>query len=157
MTKIQELENQLDMIRAELDKLKNQEPKPGKPIKWMPEMWQIYFFRDSCGQKCSDFWRDGTTDHHRRNHLGIFPTAEDCDRWYRIEEVIREACGEAVEYMELYGIFGNGNNTGFVTFEPTVGYDSTIRYRTNNPNAADEINEKLTEDDRRWFLTGGRR
>jgi len=155
MNKIHELEKQLEAIRAELEKLKQKEQKQ-KPIKWLPEMGQEYYFCYSDGVMTYTYWNDSDSDHYRRNHVGIFPTAEDFGRWYRIDAVIREACGEAVEVEDLFVICGTRDNRAFTEQIYPSGYDISFRYWTNNPNAADEINAKLTEDDRRWFLTGGR-
>lgn len=146
------------LIKKESDVPENEPAEPvtpaPKPLRWMPERRQVYFFRDSCSIKCSDFWDDSAEDHHRRNHMGIFPTAEARDRWYRIDAVIRKHCGEAVEGKHLFAVYA-GMGYKFMT-DKTEKYDPSFRYWTNDPEAADKINADLTEDDRRWFLTGGR-
>jgi hypothetical protein len=155
MTKIEQLENQLDTIRAELDKLKNQEPKPGKPIKWMPEIGQKYYFvNDADHHDCSK-WAGDRVDLYRRNHIGIFPTAEDCDWWDKVDKYIRNICGEAVAGKRMYCLTGNIGLSKFF-YRDCVDYEICYRYWTNDPAAADKINESLTGDDRRRFLTGGR-
>ena len=87
MTKIEELEQKLNECQKELAELKESK----KEGKWKPESGECYWFRDDNGNNyvCT-YDNKNIYDNWRINNLPIFSTKEECERYWRFMDTVKE-------------------------------------------------------------------
>lgn len=86
MTKIEELEQKLNECQKELAELKESK----KEGKWKPNKNEIYYFRNSYGENGYTNWLDDEGDNWRYNNIPIFPTKEECERYWHFMDTVKE-------------------------------------------------------------------
>ena len=102
MTKIQELEQKLNEvssgfefvineIRKELVSYKTQKElkESKKEGKWKPTVGEKYWFKNDIG-KISHSTYMCSVDECRANNIPIFPTEEECERYWRFMDTVKE-------------------------------------------------------------------
>lgn len=94
MTKIEELEQKLNECQKELAELKESK----KEGKWKPEYKNKYWIRDDGGEIGFDVWDNHEIDIWRYNNLPIFPTKEECERYWHFMDTVKE---KSYEFSEL--------------------------------------------------------
>lgn len=88
MTKIQELEQKLNECQKELAELK--ESKKENVGKWKPVEKEQYWYRNTDGKIYTDFWSNHIYDEFRYKHTPIFKTEEECERYWRFMDTVKE-------------------------------------------------------------------
>ena len=86
MTKIEELEQKLNECQKALAELKESK----KEGKWKPMLNHEYWYRDSAGIICNTFYVAHTIDEWRINNTPIFPTKEECERYWHFIDTVKE-------------------------------------------------------------------
>lgn len=86
MTKIEELEQKLNECQKELAELKESKEKG----KWKPMLNREYWYRDSAGIICNTFYVAHTIDEWRIYNIPIFPTKEECERYWHFMDTVKE-------------------------------------------------------------------
>lgn len=89
MTKIEELEQKLNECQKGLAELK--EGKKEVICKWKPKSRECYWFRDYNGNNyvCT-YDNKNIYDNWRINNLPIFPTKEECDKYWEFMNAVKE-------------------------------------------------------------------
>ena len=103
MTKIEELEQKLNEassgfefvineIRKELACYKTQKElkESKKECKWKPVEKEQYWYRNTDGKIYTDFWSNHIYDEFRYKHTPIFKTEEECERYWRFMDTVKE-------------------------------------------------------------------
>ena len=115
MTKIEELEQKLNECQKALAELKESK----KEGKWKPKKGEDYWFRDSFGNNIGEISTDCRIDRWRSKHMVIFPTKEECARYWHFMDTVKEKSysfskeeWEDVNIRKYY-IFYSYNNTYF--------------------------------------------
>lgn len=88
MTKIEELEQKLNECQKELAELK--ESKKENIGKWKPVEKEQYWYRNTDGKIYTDFWSNHIYDEFRYKHTPIFKTEEECERYWRFMDAVKE-------------------------------------------------------------------
>ena len=90
MTKIQELEQKLNGCQKALAELKESK-KEGKG-KWKPKDDEWYWFVNQYGSVAQTCWNgsDSECDEYLYNHQPIFKTEEECKRYKRFMDTVKE-------------------------------------------------------------------
>ena len=86
MTKIEELEQKLNECQKELAELKESK----KECKWKPVEKEQYWYRSTDGKIYTDFWSNHIYDEFRYKHTPIFKTEEECERYWRFMDTVKE-------------------------------------------------------------------
>lgn len=95
MTKIEELEQKLNECQKELAELKDS--KKENVSKWKPVEKEQYWFRNTDGKIYTDFWSNHIYDEFRYKHTPIFKTREECERYWRFMDAVKEKSYEFSE------------------------------------------------------------
>ena len=98
MTKIEELEQKLNECQKELAELKEskkelaelKESKKENVGKWKPVEKEQYWYRNTDGKIYTDFWSNHIYDEFRYKHTPIFKTEEECERYWRFMDTVKE-------------------------------------------------------------------
>lgn len=105
MTKIQELEQKLDnaveKFRLEMNECQKalaELKKSKKEGKWKPVEKEQYWYRDADGKIYTDFWSNHIYDEFRYKHTPIFKTEEECERYWRFMDTVKE---KSYEFSDL--------------------------------------------------------
>ena len=85
MTKIEELEKQLNECQKALAELK--ESKKGN---WKPKDCDRYWFRTDEGEFDWCNWIDDKIDNWRYNNMPIFKTKEECESYWHFMDAVKE-------------------------------------------------------------------
>ena len=64
--------------------------KESKKEKWKPEYKNKYWIRDDGGEIGFDVWDNHEIDIWRYNNLPIFPTKEECERYWHFMDTVKE-------------------------------------------------------------------
>ena len=96
MTKIEELEQKINECQKELAELK--ESKKENVGKWKPVEKEQYWYRNTDGKIYTDFWSNHIYDEFRYKHTPIFKTEEQCERYWRFMDTVKE---KSYEFTEL--------------------------------------------------------
>ena len=100
---IQEIEQKLNECQKALAELK--ESKKEKCGKWKPKIDEKYWYVDYCGDVDCAFWQDDSIDIWRYNHMQIFATHEECERYWHFMDTVKEKSYEFSKEEWLgYGI-----------------------------------------------------
>ena len=83
---IQEIEQKLNECQKALAELKESK----KEGKWKPKEKEEYWYRDIDGEIYSDFWSNHIYDEFRYNHAPIFKTHEECEKYWRFMDTVKE-------------------------------------------------------------------
>lgn len=86
MTKIEELEQKLNECQKELAELKESK----KEGKWKPKHNEEYYFRGTNGYIENTLNYDSEYDDWRINNIPIFKTEEECRRYWRFMDTVKE-------------------------------------------------------------------
>ena len=87
MTKIEELEQELNECQKELAELK--ESKKENVGKWKPQIGEEYWFKNDIG-KVSHSTYMCSVDECRTNSVPLFKTQEQCERYWRFMDTVKE-------------------------------------------------------------------
>lgn len=100
MTKIEELEQKLNECQkalaeiqkeiTELNELQIELKESKKEGKWKPAYKEKYWIRDDGGEIAFDNWDRHEIDIWRYNNLPIFPTKEECERYWHFMDTVKE-------------------------------------------------------------------
>jgi hypothetical protein len=116
---IQELEQKLNECQKALAELKESK----KEGKWKPKNGDAYWFRDSFGNNIGETSTDCHIDRWRSNHMIIFPTKEECERYWHFMDAVKK---KSYEFTEL-----EWKNSGIAKYEIYYHYhDYTWRIAT---------------------------
>ena len=85
MTKIEELEQKLNECQKELAELKESK----KECKWKPTVGEKYWFKNDIG-KVSHSTYMCSVDECRANSVPLFKTQEQCERYWRFMDTVKE-------------------------------------------------------------------
>ena len=88
MTKIEELEQKINECQKALAELK--ESKKENVGKWKPVEKEQYWYRNTDGKIYTDFWSNHIYDEFRYKHTPIFKTEEECERYWRFMDTVKE-------------------------------------------------------------------
>ena len=95
MTKIEELEQKLNECQKELAELKESK----KEGKWKPKDGEKFWFRNVRGESESYIHEDFfNSDEWIINNIPIFPTKEECERYWHFMDTVKE---KSYEFTEL--------------------------------------------------------
>ena len=86
MTKIEELEQKLNECQKALAELKESK----KEGKWKPKDGEVYWYRDVDGDIYYDDWSNHIYDKNRCDNTLIFPTKEECTRYWHFMDTVKE-------------------------------------------------------------------
>ena len=100
MTRIEELEQSIDetvekfrleinKFKAELKNIKELAKESKKECKWKPTVGEKYWFKNDIG-KVSHSTYMCSVDECRANNIPIFPTEEECERYWRFMDTVKE-------------------------------------------------------------------
>ena len=106
MTRIEELEQSIDesvekfrleinKFKAELEHIKKivelaELKESKKEGKWKPAYKEKYWIRDDGGEISFDNWDNHEIDIWRYNNMPLFPTKEDCERYWHFMDTVKE-------------------------------------------------------------------
>lgn len=101
MTRIEELEQSIDetvekfrleinKFKAELENIKKLAKESKKEGKWKPTVGEWYWFRVSDGTTKQTANHDLDVDRWRIEHLPIFPTKDECERYWHFMDTVKE-------------------------------------------------------------------
>jgi hypothetical protein len=86
MTKIEELEQKLNECQKALAELKESK----KEGKWKPEINEQYWIKTDEGEFDWFRWYGDNEDNWRYKNLPIFPTKEECERYWHFMDAVKE-------------------------------------------------------------------
>lgn len=86
MTKIEELEQKLNECQKALAELKESK----KEGKWKPALNKLYWYRGDEGINLFDTWENDEIDEWRRKNLKIFETEEQCEKYWKFMDTVKE-------------------------------------------------------------------
>lgn len=86
MTKIEELEQKVNECQKELAELKESK----KEGKWKPALNKLYWYRGDEGINLFDTWENDEIDEWRRKNLKIFETEEQCEKYWKFMDAVKE-------------------------------------------------------------------
>lgn len=96
LDKINEIDKELDSIKA----------KESRKVKWKPKEGDTYYFVNSCREIARSCWINDEIDNWRYNNLRIFETREECIQYKNfIEEVNKRKYEFSVEEWKDVNIF----------------------------------------------------
>ena len=97
---IQELEQKLNECQkelaeiqkeiTELNELQIELKESKKEGKWKPQNGDEYHYRKHWGGFDYYIWGDTDTDNYMYNNLPIFPTKEECERYWHFMDIVKE-------------------------------------------------------------------
>ena len=100
MTRIEELEQKLNECQkalaeiqkeiTELNELQIELKENKKEGKWKPAYKEKYWIRDDGGEIAFDNWDRHEIDIWRYNNLPIFPTKEECEKYWYFMDTVKE-------------------------------------------------------------------
>ena len=149
MTKIEELEQKLNECQKALAELKESK----KECKWKPTVGEKYWFKNDIG-KVSHSTYMCSVDECRANNIPIFPTEEECERYCRFMDTVKEKSYEfSKEEWEDWNIYKHyiyydfGDKEFFVE-QDTIDRDLGTYYFKTEEDAQyiiDNFKEELME------------
>ena len=77
----------IDTVLAELKESKKESKKEGK---WKPKAWEDYWFKETSGSVGVSTWEGDRIDIGRYNNIPIFPTKEECERYWHFMDTVKE-------------------------------------------------------------------
>ena len=69
-----------------------------KEGKWKPALGKLYWYRGDEGINIFDTWENDEIDEWRRENLKIFETEEECERYWRFMDTVKE---KGYEFSDL--------------------------------------------------------
>ena len=144
---IQEIEQKLNECQKALAELKE-----GK--KWKPKEDEIYWFRNSYCHIVSLRYVNSNEDIYRINNIPIFPTKEECKRYWHFMDIVKEKSysfsKEEWEDIRInkHFIFYNYRNKELYIEEDTIGRDLDKIYFKTKEDAQyiiDNFKDELME------------
>ena len=108
---IEELEKQLNECQKALAELKESK----KEGKWKPKDGEGYWFKEISGSVGVSTWEGDRIDIGRYNNIPIFPTKEECQRYWHFMDTVKEKSYEFTadewedEDLKKYAIYFNYN------------------------------------------------
>lgn len=78
--------DELNECQKELEELKESK----KEGKWKPVEKEQYWYRNTDGKIYTDFWSNHIYDEFRYKHIPIFKTVEECERYWRFMDTVKE-------------------------------------------------------------------
>ena len=87
---IQEIEQKLNECQKALAELKESKKESKKEGKWKPQNGDECHYRKHWGGFDYYIWEDTDTDNYMYNNIPMFPTKEECEKYWHFMDTLKE-------------------------------------------------------------------
>ncbi len=108
-----------------------------KEGKWKPKEEEEYWSRTDYGEVGSARWIDDEIDNWRYNNIPIFPTKEECERYWHFMDTVKEKSyefsKEEIQDSSIYKLsigYVPSNNRFYISYDADCKYFGEIYFKT---------------------------